>query len=122
MFVLLQNVTSGMGCLLTPAFYKQIKSINLMVLVISKQIKSINLMVLVISKQIKSINLMVLVISKQIKYINLMVLVISMKSSAFYAVCVHNGYHFTRTQIQFVDYEEPGRLQWKLVPRVGNYN
>lgn len=37
MFVSLQNVTSGMVCLLTPVFYKQIKSINLVVLVISRK-------------------------------------------------------------------------------------
>ena len=36
-FVLLQNVVSGMGCLLKPVFYKQIKYINPMVLVISRK-------------------------------------------------------------------------------------
>ena len=40
MFVLLQNVASGMGCLLKPVFYKQIKSINPMVLVIFTKISA----------------------------------------------------------------------------------
>ena len=38
--VLLQNVASGMGCLLKPVFYKQIKSINPMVFVIFTKISA----------------------------------------------------------------------------------
>ena len=79
-FVLLQNVASGMGSLLKPVFYKQIESINPMVLVIF------------------------------------------MKSSAFCAVCVHNGYlHFTRRQSNLSTVRNLRDLQWKLVPGAGNY-